>query len=179
VNRNVNVRRLLVIPIAALALVAAGCGGDSSNESAADETATTVAVETTMTTEETTATEASTDTSASPSGDLALGGKCKEFAGISQQLAQSLSGQTADLQQASKVFDEIADQVPEEIRADYQVIAENFKKIADALKGVDLTGGQAPSPEALAKLQELSQSMDSPEVKRASEHIEAWVKENC
>ncbi len=171
-----------MIPIAALALVAAGCGGDSSDESAAEETATTVAAETTMTTmttEETTATEASTDTSASSSGDLALGGKCKEFAGVSQQLAQSLSGQTADLQQASKVFDEIADQVPEEIRADYQVIAENFKRIADALKGVDLTSGKAPSPEALAKLQELSQSMDSPEVKQASKHIEAWVKENC
>jgi type VI protein secretion system component VasK len=69
--------------------------------------------------------------------------------------------------------------VPDEIKADYQVIAENFKKIAEALKGVDLTSGQAPSPEALAKLQELSQSMDSPKVQQATQHIEAWVKENC
>jgi hypothetical protein len=174
---------MLLIPIAVLALVAAGCGGDSSNESAADSTTTTVAAETTMTTEETTATEETTDSSASASasasGDVELGGKCKEFAGISQKLAASLSGQTADLQQASKIFDEIADQVPDEIKADYQVIAENFKKIADALKGVDLTSGQAPSPEALAKLQELSQSMDSPKVQQATQHIEAWVKENC
>ncbi len=174
---------MLLIPIAVLALVAAGCGGDSSNESAADSTTTTVAAETTMTTEETTATEETTDASASASasasGDVELGGKCKEFAGISQKLAASLSGQTADLQQASKIFDEIADQVPDEIKADYQVIAENFKKIADALKGVDLTSGQAPSPEALAKLQELSQSMDSPKVQQATQHIEAWVKENC
>ena len=134
-----------------------------------------------MTTEETTDSSASASASASSSstGDLALGGKCKEFAGVSQQLAASLSGQTADLQEASKIFDEIADQVPDEIKADYQVIAENFKKIADALKGVDLTSGEAPSPEVLAKLQELAQSMDSPKVKRATQHIEAWVKENC
>jgi hypothetical protein len=180
---NVNVCRLLVIPIAVLALVAAGCGGDSSNESSADATETTVAAETTMTTEETTESSASASASASSSssstGDLALGGKCKEFAGVSQQLAASLSGQTADLQQASKLFDEIADQVPDEIKADYQVIAENFKKIADALKGVDLTSGEAPSPEVLAKLQELAQSMDSPKVKQATEHIQAWVQENC
>ena len=94
-------------------------------------------------------------------------------------LAASLSGQTTDLQEASKIFDEIADQVPDEIKADYQVIAENFKKIAEALKGVDLTSGQAPSPEALAKLQELSTSMDSPKVQQATQHIEAWVKKNC
>ena len=178
-----NVFRLLVIPIAVLALVAAGCGGDSSNESSAEATETTVAAETTMTTEETTESSASASASASSSssstGDLALGGKCKEFAGVSQQLAASLSGQTADLQEASKIFDEIADQVPDEIKADYQVIAENFKKIADALKGVDLTSGEAPSPEVLAKLQELAQSMDSPKVKQATEHIQAWVQENC
>ena len=185
VNRKVNARKLLVIPIAVLALVAAGCGGDSSNESAADTTATTVATETTTATEETTsATEETTSTeetstTAGSSGDLELGGKCKEFAGISQKLSESLSGQTADLEDASKIFDEIADQVPEEIRADYQVIAENFKKIAEALKGVDLTSGQTPSPEALAKLQELSQSMNSSEVQQATQNIEAWVQKNC
>jgi hypothetical protein len=188
---NVKTFRVLVVPIAALALVAAGCGGDSSSESSADATETTVAAETTMTTEETTAAEETTDSSASASasasasssssssGDLGLGGKCKEFAGVSQQLAASLSGQTADLQEASKIFDEIADQVPDEIKADYQVIADNFKKIADALKGVDLTSGKAPSPEVLAKLQELAKSMDSPKVKQATEHIQAWVTENC
>ena len=126
---------------------------------------------------ETTSTDETTSSDAS--GDLALGCECKEFAGISQKLAASLSGQTTDLQEASKIFDEIADQVPDEIKADYQVIAENFKKIAEALKGVDLTSGQAPSPEALAKLQELSTSMDSPKVQQATQHIEAWVKKNC
>ena len=172
-----------MIPIAVLALVAAGCGGGSSNESAGDTTETTVATETTTTTEETTSTDETTSTEETTStdtgGNLALGGKCAEFAGISQKLSESLSGQTADLQQASKIFDEIADQVPDEIKADYKIIAENFKKIAEALKGVDLTSGQAPSPEALAKLQKLAASMDSPKVRLATAHIEAWVRKNC
>ena len=98
---------------------------------------------------------------------------------ISTKLAQSLSGQDANMEDAAKAFADIADQVPDEIKDDYEVIAENFSKIADALKDVDLTSGQTPSPEALAKLQELSASMDSAEVRQASQHIEAWVQEHC
>ena len=83
------------------------------------------------------------------------------------------------MEDAAKAFADIADQVPDEIKDDYQVIAENFSKIAEALKGVDLTSGQTPSPEALAKLQELSKSMDSAEVQQATQNIEAWVSQHC
>jgi hypothetical protein len=178
----VNARRIAALLIAVLALVAAGCGGSSSDEASSD-TETTVATETTATedmttTEDTTATTDDSETST----DIDLGnlsGECAQFAGISSKLAQSLSGQDANIEDAAKAFDEIADQVPDEIKDDYQVIAENFSKIAEALKGVDLASGQAPSPEALAKLQELSTSMDSAEVQQASQHIEAWVQEHC
>ena len=146
-----NGRRIAALLIAVLALVAAGCGGSSSNEASSD-TETTVATETTetMAAEDTTATTDDSETST----DIDLGnlsGECKQFAGISSKLAQSLSGQDANMEDAAKAFDEIADQVPDEIKDDYKVIAENFSKIADALKGVDLTSGQTPSPEALAK----------------------------
>jgi hypothetical protein len=180
-----NGRKLMVLLIAVLALVAAGCGGDSKSEATPATVETTVETDTVATdtnvAEDTTAADTTaTDTTATSGMDTgALSGRCAEFAGISTKLAESLSGQTADLQQASKLFDEIADQVPDEIKADYQVIAENFKKIAEALKGVDLTSGQAPSPEALAKLQEISASMDSAEVQQATQHIEAWVQKNC
>jgi hypothetical protein len=164
---------VLLLAVLVLVLVAAGCGGDSNDEAVtADETTATVATDTT------TAADA-TGTTAGSSGDAELGGECAEFAGVSQKLAESLSGQTADIQDAAKVFDEIKDQVPDEIKADYEVIAENFSKIAEALKGVDLTGGETPSPEALAKLQELASSMNSPEVRQATANIEAWVTKNC
>ena len=171
-----NGRRIAALLIAALALIAAGCGGSSSDEASAD-TETTVAAETTMP-EETTAT--TDDSGTSTDVDLGnLSGECAQFAGISSKLAQSLSGQDANMEDAAKAFADIADQVPDEIKDDYQVIAENFAKIAEALKGVDLTSGQTPSPEALAKLQELSKTMDSAEVQQASQHIEAWVSEHC
>jgi hypothetical protein len=172
-----NGRKMMVLLIAVLALVAAGCGGDSKNEASAD-TETTVVTDTT-TSEDTTAT---TDSSATSTDETSIGdlsGECAEFAGISTKLAESLSGQNADMGAASKAFSEIADQVPDEIKADYQVIADNFAKIAEALKGVDLASGETPGPEALAKLQELAASMDSAEVQQASQHIEAWVQENC
>jgi ABC-type glycerol-3-phosphate transport system substrate-binding protein len=148
----VNGRRIAALLIAVLALVAAGCGGSSSDEASSD-TETTVATETTAT-DDTTAMEDTTATTddSETSTDIDLGnlsGECAQFAGISSKLAQSLSGQDANIEDAAKAFDDIADKVPDEIKDDYRVIAENFSKIAEALKGVDLSSVLAPSPEEL------------------------------
>jgi hypothetical protein len=167
-------RHLLLLLVAALALVAAGCGGDDSSEASGDTTETAV-VETTDTTDDATTTDGEAEDV--EIGDLS--GECAQFAGISSKLAQSLSGQDADLEEAARVFDEIADEVPDEIKEDYQVIADNFAKLAEALKDVDLTSGAVPDPETLAKLEELGRSMDSAEVQRASQNLEAWARENC
>ena len=172
-------RRLAVLLVAALALVAAGCGG-SSDEASSDTD--TVAVETTTmdtTTTEDTATTDDTATDTSSSTDLgALTGKCAELAGLGTKLASAMGGQDAGVENVSKLFDELADEVPDEIKADWQVLAENFGKIAEALKGVDLTSG-TPDAETLAKLQALSATLDSQKVQQASAHIEAWVTQNC
>ncbi len=120
-----------------------------------------------------------TETDSSTSGQAALGGKCAELAQLGSKLSESMAGQNANLEDASKYFDELAGQVPDEIKPDYEVLAKNFSKIAEALKGVDLQSGQTPSPEALAKLQQLASSMDSAEVRQATAHIEAWAKANC
>ena len=164
-------RHLLLLGVAALALVAAGCGGDDSSDASGDTTETAV-VETETTDDGTT-----TDDEDIEIGDLS--GECAQFAGISSKLAQSLSGQDADLDEAARVFDEIADEVPDEIKDDYRVIADNFAKIAEALRDVDLTGGGVPDPETLAKLEELGRTLDSEEVQQASENLEAWARENC
>jgi cell fate (sporulation/competence/biofilm development) regulator YlbF (YheA/YmcA/DUF963 family) len=159
----------MVLLIAALALVAAGCGGDDSSDASGEATETVVATDT------------SSDDSTETTDDSATGnlsGQCAELAGISSKLAQSLSGGTADLDEAAEVLDELADQVPDEIKDDYQIVAENFAKIAEALEGVDLTSG-TPDAEALAKLRELGQTLDSPEVQQATANLEAWARENC
>lgn len=173
-----NGQRLAVLLLAALALLVAGCGGDDESD-ASDETA---IVETTNDDGTETADDDGTATEtddATDDGSAALEGECAEFAGLSAKLSQALSGSSSDLDSASEVFDELADQVPDEIQDDYEVLADNFRELADALEGVDLSGGSAPSQEDLAKIQELTQTLDTPEVREAAQNIEAWATENC
>lgn len=170
-------RRLALLAFAMLALVAAGCGGDDTSDTSADADSTVV---TATSGDDTNDVEDLTETTGDDDDDIGqLDGKCAELAGIGAKLSQSLSGQSGDLDEASRVFDEIADQVPDEIKADYEVIAENFGKIAEALKDVDLQSGETPNAEAIAKLQQFATSFDSPEIREATANIEAWTQKNC
>ena len=170
-----NVRKLGALLVAALALVAAGCGG-SSNEASSDTTTAETTTEATTTAEMTTTDQTSTESSGA--GAAALTGKCTELAGLGSKLAAAMGGQDAGVADVSKLFDEMADQVPDEIKADWQVLARNFAKIAVALKGADLSSG-TPDAATLAKLQKLATTLDSQEVRQAAAHIEAWAKKNC
>jgi hypothetical protein len=160
--------------VAALALIAAGCGGDDGEASGAADTA----VVETDTVDHNGEGETTEGDTTEETGSAALGGECAEFAGLGAKI-QSAFGVGGDVDSASEVFAELADRVPEEIRDDYRVLADNFKEFAEALKGVDLTSGETPSPETLAKLQQAATAMDQPEIQQASENIESWVEENC
>jgi hypothetical protein len=205
-GESMNTRRLGVLLVAVLALVAAGCGGGGSNEASSDTStiASGTATDEMTTTDETstdamtTTDETSTDAMATTEGTstdemttteetstdstgidtTGLTGKCAELAGLGSKLAAAMTGQNADVQDVSKLFDEVADQVPDEIKADWEVLAKNFSKIAEAMKGVDLSSG-TPDAQALAKLQQLATQLDSQEMQQAAAHIEAWAKENC
>jgi hypothetical protein len=168
-------RRIAVLLLAALALVAAGCGGDDGNE-AADDTETAV-VEDSGTTTESDDSATQTEDATDDSGTLT--GECAAFAGLSAKLSQAFAGSSSDLDSATEIFDEVADQVPEEIRDDYEVLANNIEEFADELRELDLAAGETPSPEAIAKLQEIAQSLDSAEVREASQNLEAWAQANC
>lgn len=172
-----NKRWVAALLLAALALFVAGCGGDDGGDSASSDTA---VVETEGTDDDATETEAddATETDATED-DVELGGECAEFAGLGAKLQSAFGSGSGDIESVSEVFDELAERVPEEIREDYQVLADNFKEFAEALEGVDLSSGETPDAETLAKLQEAATSMDQPEVQQASENIEAWVTANC
>jgi hypothetical protein len=181
-----NARRLGVLLVAVLALAAAGCGGGGSNEASSDTTTVSSGSTTTdemSTTDETTSTEEQTTTEATSTDSSSidtsgLTGKCAQLAGLGSKLAAAMSGQNTDVQDVSKLFAEVADQVPDEIKADWEVLAKNFSKIADAMKGVDLSSGQVDA-QALEKLQQLSTQLDSKEMQQAAAHIEAWAAKNC
>ena len=172
-----NKRWLAALLLAALALFVAGCGGDDGSDSASSDTAV-VETESSDDGTETEESDDATDTSATDD-DGELGGECLQFADLGAKLQGALGAGGGDIDSVSEVFDEIADRVPEEIRDDYQVLADNFKEFAEALEGVDLSSGATPDAETLAKLQEAAASMDQPEVQQASKNIEAWVAANC
>jgi len=171
---------LMALVVAAVALVAAGCGGSDNNEASGSTDTTTVtetATETAASTE-TTSTETSTDTGSSI-GTGALSGECKQLAQLGEKFSASLSGQSGDLGDVAKAFDQLAGQVPDEIKPDFQVLAENYKKIAEALKGVDVQSGKAPTADQAAKLQQALTSIDNTKVQAAVTHLEAWAQKNC
>ncbi len=171
---------LFLALVGALALVAAGCGGGGKKSvettTATAAPATTEAATTEATTEATT-TEATT-TASSLSG-IASAKNCRDLANLGQKFSTAFSGSAngADLKKQAALFKEIADKAPSDIRADFQVIASYFSKIADVAGS--LKAGTTPDPATIAKLQKLSTEIDQTKLTQASQNIAAWAQKNC
>jgi hypothetical protein len=183
-------RWLVVLALALLALGAAGCGGSdgsgSADEAVATETTAETVAEETMTTEETTSTD--TTSSGGTTGGLegVLSDECAELVNLSATFAEAFSsassGQTADLDRSAEFFEQFADKVPEEIRDDFQIVAENFTKIVEALKDVGPISASSSAEDlaqAVQKLQEATKDIDQAEVNAAATRIGAWANANC
>lgn len=170
-------RWLMVFAVGLVGLALAGCGGSnnaSSNTTTTTETTTTTAAETTTTSGGTTSGNVTTPNFAS--------GKCKDLAASSQKIGQDFSAAgsgTGNLSDAAKEFQAFAKEVPSEIRADVQTLADAFAKYADALKGVDLSSGQTPSAADLQKIQSALKGFNQAKLQAAEQHIQAWTQKNC
>ena len=160
--------RWLVLVVLVLALVAAGCGGGDDESSASDDT----------TVEETTTT--ADETSSDGDEDVAgiLGDEdCLQLASIGATFAQAITG--ASDEEAVEAIQQLADDVPDEISADVQVLADWFTEYSAKLQDIGLQAGQAPTAEQLAQLQAALADTDQEEVTAASERLSAWANENC
>jgi hypothetical protein len=170
---------LVIVSFALFAFAFTGCGGDdesAATETTATETTTTEETETEATETEATETEETEETETtdtSESSDFASAENCQEFAQIGAQVSGALTG-TTDVDQIKEAFDELAAAAPDEIKADFQTLADYMTQVAEALQGVDLTSPN-PDPQALAKLQ----ALDSAAATQASTNISKWVAENC
>jgi hypothetical protein len=184
-RRPVQILAFLLLATAVLA--AAGCGSKKNASSATTTTSTEMTSTTEATTTDTTATDTTTttttsgtDTSAAAAlGALASSGNCKSFADLGAAFSSALTGAGGDPQKEAQLFQQFVDQAPSDIKADMQVIADDFSKIADALKGVDLSSGKTPDPAALAKIAALQGSLDQQKLATAEQHITAWATANC
>ena len=164
--------RWLSILVLALALVAAGCGGGDDDSSASETT----------TVEETT--EETTDDGTATSGDFDFAdedcrGLVAAVLGVSQAFAAAAGGSDAELQEQAEAFSEFADDVPEEIRADVQTLADAYGQYIDVLQDAGLQPGELPTAEQAQQLQDALQAVGTADVTAASERLGTWTTENC
>ncbi len=177
---------VIAVPVAALLLVAAGCGGGSASE-AGDTTATiestdTTAADTTGGTD-TSGTDTSSSTDTTSDGDVSLEG-CTKLSELSVKFSEAMAAASGgsgapDLQATAKAYEEFADEVPEEIRGAFKTVAAAFGIYADALGGIDMSPGATPDPDTLAKVAAAAKSLDNAKLTAATAEIEAWAKNNC
>lgn len=161
-----GMRRLgAVVLTAVLGLGLVACGSDDKTDASAD----------------TTTTEANrSDVAANVfAGDCAA--FVSAFAGASAAVGSAFGGADADLKEAAEYFERVADKLPKEIRADFQIFAEAYADFAKAMAeaNIDFSNPASMNPEALAELEKLSKAFEDSEVQEASERIEAYIDANC
>ena len=163
--------RWLAILVLALALVAAGCGGDDDS-SASDEPT----VEETTTADETTS-EGTTGGDTTDLSGVLEDEDCLALAGVGASIAQAFSGAADSGSEAD--LEELASRVPEEIRADVQILAQALAEYSEKLQEAGIEAGATPTAEQVQQLQAAIASLDQQELTAASERIQAWATENC
>jgi hypothetical protein len=201
------VRKMMIaVPIAALVLVAAGCG--SSSTSSTDTTAsvgtnggtdTNVSTDASVSTDATSTDETTdtgstdttggadtgtTDTTSSASGASASVSGCTNLAALSSKFAQALAASSnsagnTDLEATAKAYKAFAEQVPEEIRGAFRTVADAFARYAEVFKGLDLQSGKTPDAATLAKLAGAAKSLNNAKLATANAQITAWAQKNC
>jgi hypothetical protein len=185
---------LCALALGVMGFALAGCGGDKKTTETvtvtvteAADTTDTEAIETDAEetdTEETDTEETETDATDTEETDTDLSGfasseNCREFLSFASSISAALSGTgDTDLQEAADAMQKFADEAPDEIQDDFQVLADAYEKIAEALEGVDLSSDTPPA-DAIAKLAALSSELDTNALNEASQNISEWTQENC
>jgi hypothetical protein len=166
--------RWLALLVMALALVAAGCGGSDSESAGPDETA--IEETSTETTSEDTTTHETTDTDVDVSGILD-DEDCLRLAGIGATFAQAITG--ANDEEAAEALENLVDEVPSEIKADVQVLADWFAEYSAKVKDIGIQAGQTPTAEQIQQLSAALADTSQDEVTAASQRLGTWANENC
>jgi hypothetical protein len=175
------VKVFVAVALGGFVLAAAGCGGGSSTTTTTETTTTSVSTTTSATTTGAAGTTTTAAGAVGAVGGLLSSKNCRNLVNLSASFSQAITGAVsgADLQKAETLMKQFADKTPADIRPDFEVLASAYAKYAEALKGVDLTSGTAPSADVIARLQKLSTEIDQAKLATASQHIGAWVQKNC
>ena len=152
--------RLFSILLVALTLVVAGCGGGNDSSTA-------------TTTEETT-TDTETSAAGIPSADCL---QAVSAFGVLAQAAAAAAG--VDANDSLESFQAFADNAPDEIKDDLQVLAPGYAAYIKTVSELGLKQGEVPNAAQIAALAKASEGFNTSEFQAASEHWDAWVATNC
>ncbi|HUG84364.1 MAG TPA: hypothetical protein VMM13_07350, partial [Euzebya sp.] len=162
-------RRSLII-LVLIATSATACGGaDDTADTTADDVAEEVGD--------------AVDDVAETAGDAAAGidsAACTEAAealtAVPAAIGTALSGQgdLAETSAQAQALADLADDVPEQYQADFQVIADTYSEVASTLEGITLEPGTVPDAETQAALTELSTSLSDGAFVTASTNVTAY-----
>ena len=175
-------RWVMVLAAVVAAVALAGCGG--GNDAASSDTDTVAITDTSATeettTEETTTEETETETETDISGGLVSGDCVKAvtaFAALSQAVgAAGASGD--DAEDSARAFQEFADEAPDEIKDDIQVLGDAYADYIAVLSGLGLQAGETPSADQIQELSQAAEALNTPEVIAASDHFNTWASAN-
>jgi hypothetical protein len=178
--------RWLTIALALLALVFAGAGCGGGDDEASSDTDTVTITDSVGTDEETTD-ESTTDEETTDGTDTDLSGfdfdseECRNLLNVGAAFSQAIASATSgsDITGEAEAFQELADDVPDEIKEDVQVLAEVYAKYADAFADIDIQAGETPSAAQLAQITQAFSGINTEEAAAASERIGTWAQENC
>lgn len=167
---------VVAVAVAALPVLAAGCGG--SSPSSAGQTQQT-------TTHDMTTTDQMTTTGSSGTS-FASAKNCRDFAGLAAKIAGAVSAGSGNpataVQTESRELQALADAAPADIKGDFQTFATAFSSYLHAIEKAGYEPGQrltAPSAAQLAAFGNAAKVLSSPKLTKAERHLAAWVQANC
>ncbi len=171
-------------------LILGACGGDDDKESDGDA-ATSAADDTQDSDTETTGSPDDIDGDTEPSIDIDGGGsfnsaECQELADAFNQegLSDAVTGlngdPTAQLEEGAERLAAAAEDAPEEIREDIEILAEVYGELAAASGDIDWEGVQAGDASSIAALTQFAGIYaNNPDLISASTNLATYVAETC
>jgi hypothetical protein len=161
--------------LAGLVAVVAGCGGGGSN-SPATTTAVSGGHSKTGTLQ--------SSTTISASSGFASAKNCQDLAGLAAKAAAAVaaSGNSSNaLQTESAELQALAQAAPSDIKGDFQEFAAAFSGFLHTLQssGYKLGSKTPPTAAQAAAFAKAAKSFDTPKLKQAEQHLNAWAHQNC
>jgi hypothetical protein len=172
-----HLKKMVAIAFAAvLVFTAVGCSSSKKSDtvSASGDSSTT-----------TTASSNSDSDSGSNSGSgsgSATSANCIEastaYASLFLASAGFASGATQEeLDQFEKNANDLKAKIPDEVKDDFETVANAYRDYIEQLKGLDMT--DAFNADTMAKLQAAAEKISTPEVEAAQDRIDKYFTDNC